>query len=439
MKISINSSTSGNFEKRFLNNREHIVTDMVSIVGNSVMNRGFYPLQEVQNTFNQLHHLPAPNGHPHVGNELVSAFHPVATNAFNIGGFVRNPRMDGDKVVNEFWLDLEVANGSDDGQELVRRIENGDNVGVSTGLTLRQEAVNEDTHDWIARELNFDHVAILLNEKAAGEHVGTKLQNNSVMVCNCADAAPITINEGLTLDTIINKVKSTFGLEANAESDDDRHNNIRDALTLQFPSDDFWVWVVDVFTLDGFLIYEVEDRKTGTTTLYKRSFTVDDDGAVTLGGDQIEVEKHIEFLPVGDASANEDEESNMSTTDENGESMTVQNAIDLLETKGLSVVTKDEKVNLAFFAENRSKIESMLAKEEAEVVALRADVVANSELTDDDVAGMEVSSLKRLANSFDKPQNYGLSSGNGARATAENAEQDAEDFEDSYTTNHAEA
>ena len=52
MKITINSRTTGHFRKESLDGREHIVTEMVPIVGNSVMNRGFYPDDEVTKAFN---------------------------------------------------------------------------------------------------------------------------------------------------------------------------------------------------------------------------------------------------------------------------------------------------------------------------------------------------------------------------------------------------
>ena len=43
MRIALNSKTSGGFKTKKLNNREHIVTHMVSIVGDSVMNGLFLP------------------------------------------------------------------------------------------------------------------------------------------------------------------------------------------------------------------------------------------------------------------------------------------------------------------------------------------------------------------------------------------------------------
>lgn len=451
MKIAINTKTTGKFELKTLNNREHIVTDMIPIVGNSIMNNGFYPLTEVQNSFQQLHFLPAPNGHPTVENQLVSAFHPLAVNAFNIGGMVRNPKMDGDKVINEFWLDVDVANRSDDGKELIRRIQNNEKVGVSTGLSVTQEVTN-GSHDgaeygWIARNMQFDHVAILLNEKAAGDHVGTALKTNSVMVCNCAILGDTGISlpqEKGSMDNIINTLKGMFDLKpkANAISTQSLESQLAVAAREKFPKvEGIHVWLARVFPTIDTVIFEME--KDGLTTLLRFTYVVDSNDQVSLNDDAQEVVKKEEFVEVdGDVNilanspmedqtmSNPKNEQDVTNTDANA----IEKAVNLLESKGFKVNTKQEAEQIQFFVDNRAKFEAVINAEENRLADLRAKLVANSDFTDEDVAGMSETMLVKLGNQLQPKQNYAINAGSVQRkvANSEVSEEDIGNFIPDY-------
>lgn len=461
MKIAINSKTTGKFRKDFVNNREHIVTDMIPIVGNSVMNRGFYPLAEVQNTFEQLHFLPAPNGHPKVGNELVSAFHPLATNAFNIGGMVRNPKMDGDKVINEFWLDIDIANQSNDGKELIRRIEAGETVGVSTGLSVKQNMVANGQHngqdfDWTASNIQYDHVAILLNEKAAGAHVGTALTNsdNGAMVVNCAildGERPTAVeNEGI-VNQLINKMKDVFEMKTNAIEVHDLKHQLRVESKKIYSDDMFWSFVFRLFPTENVVIFEIEAKTEGSKAhLIKCTYTIDENDQVSLNEDKVEVVMKEEFVEVdGDVNVNNsnpEEDNDMSdkkgSKDQdviNSDKLNVENAINLLETKGFKVNTKEEAEKLEFFTKNKAKFESIINAETDELKVLRDNLVANSDMTDDDVKDMGKPMLTRLSNSINPPQDYSVSAGVTQLRQVANSDVSDADFEDSYTPNYDDA
>jgi len=193
-KLLINSKTSGKHHREVVDGRSHIVTQMMAIRGNTTMNGIYYPDGEVESSFMQLNNLPAPNSHPTVNGVNVLASHPVANNKCNIGGWLRNPRKKGKRVFVDFMLDEEIANNSDDGKETIRRIEAGEKIGVSTGLGIQRVINKTGSDDFGAKYtregsgFTFDHVAILLNESAAGEHAGTELITNSeeceVMVFN---------------------------------------------------------------------------------------------------------------------------------------------------------------------------------------------------------------------------------------------------------------
>ncbi len=185
-KITINTRSNGNYREEVINNRTHLVTEMISIEGDSTMNGLFYPDTEVANSYKQLDMKPAPAGHPTANGENISAFHPLAINAFNVGGFIRGSRKEGTRVFNELVFDLNVAMNDDRGTEIVSRIKKGERIGVSTGLNA--DIVNVSGRDEV-RNINFDHVAVLLNESPAGENTFTV--NEELIICNMGDKPKI--------------------------------------------------------------------------------------------------------------------------------------------------------------------------------------------------------------------------------------------------------
>lgn len=419
MKIAINSNTSGKFRTVIMNDREHLVTEMVSIVGNSVMNGGFYPDDEVTNSFMQLDTLPAPNGHPRVNGHKVSAFHPAAVNAYNIGGFIKNPRKEGLVVTNEFWLDTAVANQSDDGKELISRIKSGGKVGVSTGLIPDREITNGTAEDgspftWIAHNIKFDHVAILLNVKAAGDHVGTELKLND----DDDDIVQIVALNELGIESLKQK--------------------LNDKLEFKFGKEN-WVWIVDVFPDQKQLIYELDPREGGESRLWKRGYGVDANEEVSLLDDTREVERVVTFeetggLPVTNvmytqrshSMSDEDKKGavtqppgGQAPTGEDGKKaaenvaheLTAETCIEFLKGKGMRVVNQETDEAMQYFIDNKDQIQSVIDQDKDRLSAIRKEVVENTEFTDEDVMGLSEGNLKIIHNSIQKPVDQTLRAG----------------------------
>ncbi len=247
-KIHVNSKSTGKYSIKNIEGVDHIVAMMRPIVGDSVMNQVFYPDEELGKTFDQLDNIPAPNGHPKLGGQYVPANHPVANNKHNVGGFIQNPRKDGKEVYVDFLLNLDVANRTEEGQELVNRIKSGEKVGVSTGLTVNLSASNNENYKAVANNFRFDHVAVLLDEPAAGEHVGTELVLNKEsqlpeageMLCNAEE------------------------FEVNELSDYDIRKNIQDQLSGN-------AWLCLLYPESKTFIYEIEGGG-----YYKRSYSIDE-------------------------------------------------------------------------------------------------------------------------------------------------------------------
>ena len=261
--VAINTRTSGKYARKAIGGRDHIVTTMMPIRGNIAMNGIYYPDAEVANSYMQFEMLQAPNGHPVLNGEHVSAYHPVANNAFNIGGFTSNPRKKGKNVFVDFNLDVEVANSTEDGQEVIRRIEAGEKIGVSTGLEL--SVVNKAGSDEFGKEYTkvgsgykFDHTAILLNEAAAGEHAGTEL----------------ILNEGKDNETVV------CNLQVNELSTSDLHEALNSLIYLQGS----YAWIRDLYPESRTFVYELETQ--GGTVLYRQAYAAEVSGEVVLVGDK---------------------------------------------------------------------------------------------------------------------------------------------------------
>ena len=202
MDIYINSRSSGAYSRVVLNNRPHLVTTVIAAECGSVMNGILYTEEFLRNTLSTLNRKPAPSSHPKVGGENVSADDPLAQNANGIGAFVDNSRIEGGNLVADLYVDIAKAETTDDGKELINRIQNGIKVAVSTGLTNAKLVAEKG----VAKARNytnkivdgvFNHLAILLRETPAGENTYTV--NSDLVICN-ADLS--SANNGKTQEVV---------------------------------------------------------------------------------------------------------------------------------------------------------------------------------------------------------------------------------------------
>lgn len=167
LRAAVNSA---DIRTEMFNGRRHLVIPSYTLPDDVVMNGGLYPRAEIEASYASLENTPAPLGHPQIDGEYVSAHHPAAVNAYHAGAFNRNVKRDGHRVYLEKWVDLEFAENSARGKELLAAIEAKTPIHTSTGVLLRRETVtnaNETGYSWIARDMRFDHDAILINEIGA--------------------------------------------------------------------------------------------------------------------------------------------------------------------------------------------------------------------------------------------------------------------------------
>jgi hypothetical protein len=150
------------------NGRDLVIVPSATLPDDVVMNGIKYPAAEIEKSFKSLERTPAPLGHPIVNGKFVSARDPEGINLGYVGAWNENVRREGGRVLLDKVIDVEVANRTEGGKAILNAIEKGGPIHTSTGLVAKLEAVNGAAdHKHIAREMLFDHDAILLNEDGA--------------------------------------------------------------------------------------------------------------------------------------------------------------------------------------------------------------------------------------------------------------------------------
>lgn len=163
---SVANMASVRKEKR--NGRDVVIVPSATLPDNVVMNGIRYPAEEIANSFATLGRTPAPFGHPVVNGKFISARDPEGINIGWIGAHNENVRQKDGRVFLDKVIDVEVAKRSPDGQAVLNAIEAGEPIHTSTGLLCELEPVeSEEGIRGNARNLVFDHDAILLNEEGA--------------------------------------------------------------------------------------------------------------------------------------------------------------------------------------------------------------------------------------------------------------------------------
>ncbi|GAA0212515.1 hypothetical protein QOZ96_003589 [Brevundimonas nasdae] len=153
-------------EKR--NGRDVIIVPSATLPDDVVMNDILYPAAEIAKSFKTLERTPAPLGHPAINGKFLSARDPEGINGHYIGAWNENVRQEGGRVLLDKVIDIEFANQSAGGKRVLAAIDAGDAVHTSTGLLAIMDAANGDVpYKFTARDIEFDHDAILLDEDGA--------------------------------------------------------------------------------------------------------------------------------------------------------------------------------------------------------------------------------------------------------------------------------
>ncbi|WP_027685069.1 hypothetical protein [Rhizobium leguminosarum] len=194
-QVRVNVRTLANVKavrKEKRNGRDVVIVPSATLPDDVVMNGILYPADEIERSYHTLNRRPAPLGHPTVNGKFVSASDPEGINLGYIGAWNENVRREGGRVLLDKVIDVEVANRSEGGKAVLAAIDAGGPVHTSTGLLCTLEAANGAAdHKHVARNMVFDHDAILLNEEGAatpkqgvGMLVNAKGEEEEIQVIN---------------------------------------------------------------------------------------------------------------------------------------------------------------------------------------------------------------------------------------------------------------
>lgn len=194
-QVRVNVRTLANVKavrKEKRNGRDVLIVPSATLPDNVVMNEIMYPADEIEKGYISLNRTPAPLGHPMINGKFVSASDPEGINIGWIGAWNENVRRENGRVHLDKVIDVERANQSEGGRGVLAAIEKGEPVHTSTGLLCNLEAANgEVPYKHIARNMVFDHDAILMDEEGAatpaqgvGMLVNAKGESEEVKVIN---------------------------------------------------------------------------------------------------------------------------------------------------------------------------------------------------------------------------------------------------------------
>lgn len=165
--VHVRCNASGKVHRAKRDGRDTIVLPSFAAKANTVLNGILYPREELDGAIAGLNRTPAPLGHPTINNKFVPALDPEALARNHVFAWNENPRWDGDRIALDVVIDEARAKESEGGRRVLNAIEKQEPICTSTGLLCQLEEVEGRAHRAVARDIAWDHVAILLDEAPA--------------------------------------------------------------------------------------------------------------------------------------------------------------------------------------------------------------------------------------------------------------------------------
>lgn len=384
----------------------YTIKDVCGAIDGIVMNSALYPAEELRNSAASLEGKPAPAGHPKDGDgRFISALNGSALLNAYIGSVCTNARHEGGRTLVDIVVNEAQARAHPDGVKLVARLDaaitgnNADPIHVSTGLLCKMLTANGESggkrYTRIATGIQYDHLAILLNERGAGtpeDGVGMFLNSDGQEV----EVETVEVNERAIdrrFEGVTGWIRKLLG------NSDLSFDQIYEGLRAVLPEG---AWPREVFS--RYCIYMSSDDR-----LFQQDYAIDSSGSVALIGQPVEVIRKVEYEPI----------SNQEKVDAVKDKILAALNAAGINTEGLdesqllaaynSMVTKpvEEKLTAAN-AQIATFEANARAAEEAEASALAAELAVNSSLSADDLKKLGVSRLKELkANAHAAPVTVG--------------------------------
>lgn len=374
----------------------YTVRDVVHAVDGIVLNQRLYTGEELVKSVAGLEGRPAPAGHPKDSKgRHISASNGEALSAAWIGAYCTNSRYEGGRAVCDIIINEAQAKALPAGAKVIERLDaaisgtNSDPIPVSSGLLLQEVAANGESrgkkYRSIATNMQFDHLAILLDEKPAGtpeEGVG--------MFLNAAGQEEEVESAKLDLSPEDKRFTGLTGWlrKLLTNESDLSFEQISDGLRALLPENS---WPREVFARYFVWVDYKSDK------LYRQDYSVGSDGSVALTSEPIEVRREVTYEPV----------SNHERADAVKDKILAALNAAGIKTEGLdeaglltaynALVSKPIEDKLTAANAKVSEFETAkTAAENAERDALATELAVNSSLTVEDLKLLPLARLKEL-------------------------------------------
>lgn len=284
---------------------EHIIVSSATLPDDIVMNGGLYPATEIEKSFGTLELTLAPIEHPtDTDGSFISASDPRAIHGFHAGAFNRNVRRENGRVHIDKFINVAEALKTERGKRLLDRIEELETssdpraIHTSVGVWLTTEQLDQpktnaagDEYTWVAREMVFDHDAILLDSVAAaqpsqGVGIAVNKEGEKCDVESFELAAKKPSRSGDPTDLEKACVGAYLNRLRGNQSASELRQAVDDALERSAIDAD---WIEELFE-DKVIFWSKE-------SLFEVPFTVDANDVVTIVGIPLPVERTVTFTP----------------------------------------------------------------------------------------------------------------------------------------------
>lgn len=401
-KLRVNILTAVNAANVSKTGSTYTVRDVVHAIDGIVLNERLYPGDELAKSVAGLNGRPAPAGHPKDSRgRHISASNGEALSAAWIGAYCTNSRFESGRALCDIVINGAQAQALPAGQQVINRLDaaidgtNTDPIGVSSGLMLREIAHNGESrgkkYRAIAADMQFDHLAILLNERPAGtpeEGIGMFVnaeggeQPVEVVPLDAANAGPDDKRSAGLMRWVARLLGNSSG--------DLSFDAITSRLHEQLHAIQKGAWLREVF--DRYAVWTDESGR-----MFRQDYSVSSDGSVAFAGTAIEVTRKVEYEPITNRQEGDPVKDKI---------LAALNAAGI-KTEGLdesallaaynSLVVHPVQAQLTAAVDKIAGIEANTrAAEQAEAATLATELAANSALTADDLKALPLARLREL-------------------------------------------
>lgn len=378
----------------------YTIKGVCGAVDNIVMNAMLYPADQLAKGVATLNGKPAPAGHPkNAAGQYISALNGEALLNAYIGSVCTNARHEGGRTLVDIVVNEAQAKAHPDGAKLVERLDaaiagnNADPIHVSTGLFVEPITANGESlgkrYERIATNLQYDHLAILLNERGAGtpeEGVGMFLNSDG----SEGEVESVVINtepEDRRGQGLLAKANALIRRLLGNGTTDVSFDQITSGLYALLPDG---AWLQEVF--DRYAVWRDRDGK-----FWRQDYSVSSENAsVAWSSNPVEVARRVEYHPVTNREDDPVKEQILAALNAAGIKTDGMSDVQLLSAYN-SLVTKPVTDQLT--AANAKIAEHELAANaaaEAELTALATELAANTSLKPEDFKAMGLERCKEL-------------------------------------------